>query len=51
VQILQYNAAGKLVWKWHDPARAGTVNGVIIMDDLDPAMLNDDASSVLRPLS
>jgi hypothetical protein len=50
VQILQYNAAGQLVWKWHDPAQAGTINGAIIMDDLDPAVLNDDASSVLRPV-
>jgi hypothetical protein len=50
VQIVQYNTAGQLVWKWHDPARAGSINGVIIMDDLDPAVLNDDASSVLRPV-
>ncbi len=50
VQILQYNTAGQLVWKWHDPARAGTINGVIMLDDLDPAVLNDDASSVLGPV-
>jgi hypothetical protein len=50
VQILQVNSAGQLIWKWHDPARAGSINGVIIMDDLDPAVLNDDASSVLRPV-
>lgn len=50
VQILQYNSAGQLLWKWHDPARAGSINGVIILDDLDPAMLNDDTSSVLRPV-
>jgi hypothetical protein len=49
VQVLQYSPAGQLVWKWHDPARAGSINGVIILDDLDPAVLNDDASSVLRP--
>lgn len=49
VQILQYNPAGKLVWKWHDPLRAGSINGVLVLDDLDPAVLNDDASSVLGP--
>ena len=41
---------GQLVWQWHDPARAGSINGVIILDDLDPAVLNEDASSVLRPV-
>ncbi len=49
VQILQYDTAGKLVWKWHDPVRAGSINGVLILDDLDPAVLNDDVSSVLGP--
>ena len=49
VQILEYDAAGKIVWKWHDPVRAGSVNGVLILDDLDPAVLNDDVSSVLGP--
>ena len=50
VQIVQYNSTGQLVWKWHDPVRAGSINGVIVFDDLDPAVLNDDATSVLRPV-
>jgi hypothetical protein len=50
VQIVQYSQAGALVWKWHDPARAGSINGVLVLDDLDPAVLNDDSSSVLQPL-
>ena len=50
VQIVQYSAGGKLVWQWHDSARAGSINGVIILDDLDPAVLNEDTSSVLQPV-
>jgi hypothetical protein len=46
-QILQFNPEGKVVWKWHDPDRAGSTHGVIILDDLDPKVLNDDVSSVL----
>lgn len=49
VQIVQYSQAGQLVWKWHDPARAGSINGVLVLDALDPAVLNDDSSSVLQP--
>ncbi len=45
VQILQYSSAGQLVWKWHDPARAGSINGVLVLDDLDAGVLNDDASA------
>lgn len=50
VQIVQYSPAGELVWKWHDPTRAGSINGVLVLDDLDPTVLNDDASSVLQPV-
>ena len=49
VQIVQYSQAGQLVWKWHDPARAGSINGVLVLEDLDPAVLNDDSPSVLQP--
>lgn len=49
-QILQFDSSGKVVWKWHDPVRAGSIHGVIIMDDLDPTVLNDDVSSVLGPV-
>jgi len=49
VQIVEYNPAGELVWKWHDPKRAGSINGVIVLDALDPSVLHDDASSVLAP--
>lgn len=49
-QLIQYNSDGRRVWQWHDPVRAGSINGVIILDDLDPAVLNDDSSSVLQPV-
>jgi hypothetical protein len=46
-QIIQFDREGKVVWKWHDADRAGSIDGVIILDDLNPKVLNDDASSVL----
>jgi hypothetical protein len=50
-QILQFNPEGKIVWKWHDPERVGSVHGVIILDKLNPKVLNDDVSSVLGPVA
>lgn len=49
-QILQFNRAGDVVWKWHDPERAGSINGVLILDGLDPAVLHDDVNFVLGPV-
>lgn len=49
-QILEFDQAGQLVWQWHDPQRSGTIHGMIVLDDLDPQVLNTDTSSVLGPV-
>jgi hypothetical protein len=49
-QLVQYNSAGRVVWKWHDPQRAGSINGVLVLDGLDTSRLHDDASLVLGPV-
>ena len=46
-QLLEYAPDGSLVWQWHDAEHAGSLHGVIVLDDLDPAVLNDDVTSVL----
>ncbi len=51
VQIVEYDPRGRLVWKWSDPVRAGTIDGLIVLDDLDTGVLNDDVSSVLGPVT
>ena len=45
-----YPSGGKIVWQWHDPQRAGSIHGVIVLDALDIQRLNSDTSSVLGPL-
>lgn len=47
-QLLQFSAAGELRWTWHDPVLAGTLHGVIVLDELDVSRLNDDSSGVLE---
>lgn len=48
-QVVELDEAGKVVWKWHDPERAGSLHGVIVLDNLDTGLLNDDITSVLGP--
>jgi len=50
VQLVEYSPQGKLVWKWHDAKLAGSIDGVIVLDDLDPTLLQDDVSGVLGPV-
>lgn len=49
-QLLQFDKSGQVVWKWHNPEVAGSIHGVIVLDDLDTAVLNDDVTSVLGPV-
>jgi hypothetical protein len=31
-QLIEFDARGKVVWTWHDPERAGTIDGVVILE-------------------
>jgi hypothetical protein len=48
-QLLEFDTTGKVVWQWHDPQRAGTLHGIIVLDGLDTNVLHSDTSSVLAP--
>ena len=51
VQLVEFDSKGRVVWTWHDPQRAGSIDGLIVLDDLDTGVLNDDVSSVLGPVT
>lgn len=42
-QIIEFDRAGKVVWKWYDPDLAGALNNVIVVDNLDFGKFQDDA--------
>lgn len=49
-KLIEFDRQGQVVWHWHvPPEQAGTINNVIVLDDLDPAVFNDDASGILGP--
>jgi hypothetical protein len=35
VQLVEFDDKGAVVWKWHNPKLAGSINNVIILDNLD----------------
>ena len=49
-QLLEYTPDGKLVGQWHDAKMAGSLHGIIVLDDLDTNLLNDDTNGVLGPV-
>ncbi|MBI4976600.1 MAG: hypothetical protein HZC28_03915 [Spirochaetes bacterium] len=46
-QLIEFDTDGNVVWKWHDPVRAGTLHGVIVLDGVDTGVLNDDINYIL----
>jgi hypothetical protein len=50
VQVLEYNPAGAIVWQWSDQPRISSIQGVLVLDGLDPAVLHDERNAVMEPL-
>jgi hypothetical protein len=49
-QLVEYDPDGKMVWSWDDPmVRPQGIETLIVLDNLDPAVLNDDRDGVLKP--
>jgi hypothetical protein len=50
-QLVEYTADGEMVWSWDDPAvRPQGMETLLVLDNLDPAVLNDDRDGVLKPV-
>ncbi|MCX6923019.1 MAG: hypothetical protein NT154_07400, partial [Verrucomicrobia bacterium] len=49
-QLIEFDSAGKLVWSWHNPTLAGTIHGVLVLDELDTTTLNEDFTPTQRRL-
>lgn len=47
-KAVELDADDRVVWTWNEPY-GGTVNQLLVLDDLDPARLNEDVSGVLGP--
>jgi hypothetical protein len=49
-QLVEYDPEGNMVWSWDDAAvRPQGMETLLILDNLDPAVLNDDRDGVLKP--
>jgi hypothetical protein len=49
-QLVEYDPAGNMVWSWDDASvRPQGMETLIVLDNLDPAVLNDDRDGVLKP--
>jgi hypothetical protein len=50
-QLIEFNPAGDaIVWTWSDAKIISTLQGVLILDGLDPSVLHDEREGLMKPL-
>jgi hypothetical protein len=49
VQLLEFDAAGEVVWSWSDSSRISSLQGVLVLDGLDCGLLHDERRGLLQP--
>lgn len=50
VQLLEFDAAGTIVWQWSQAALISSLQGIIVLDGLDTSLLHDERTGVMAPL-
>lgn len=49
-QLLEFDQRGRIVWQWSDRAFVSSVQGVLVLDGLDPSLPYDERRGVMEPL-
>jgi hypothetical protein len=51
VQLLEFDRAGAIVWQWSEVEKISSLQGVLVLDGLDTAVLHDERNGVMEPLA
>jgi hypothetical protein len=50
VQLLEFDPDGAIVWQWSDASMISSLQGVLVLDGLDPTRLHDERTGVMAPV-
>lgn len=51
IQLLEFNPRGEVAWAWSGANLISSLQGVLVLDGLDTALLHDEREGVMRPVS
>ena len=51
VQLLEFNAAGEMVWSWSRADLISSLQGVLVLDGLDLAKQHDERAGIMQPMA
>jgi hypothetical protein len=50
IQLLEYDKAGAIVWQWSKPEIISSIQGVLVLDNLNTRLLHDERNGIMEPL-
>jgi hypothetical protein len=50
VQLLEFDKTGAIVWQWSEADKISSLQGVLVLDGLDTAVLHDERNGLMEPL-
>ena len=50
-QVVELDAAGKIVWTWSDAKIISSMQGVLVLDGLDTTKLHDERNGLMEPIA
>ncbi|HZZ20126.1 MAG TPA: hypothetical protein VFE25_12190 [Opitutaceae bacterium] len=51
VQLVEFDPKGVITWQWSERSRVSSIQGVLVLDGLDTALLHDERRGLTAPLS
>jgi hypothetical protein len=50
VQLLEFDRTGAIVWQWSEAEKISSLQGVLVLDGLNTAVLHDERNGIMEPL-
>jgi hypothetical protein len=50
IQLLEFDGRGEVVWSWSQPEMISSLQGVLVLDDLDLSKLHDERNGIMQPV-
>jgi hypothetical protein len=51
IQLLEFDKAGAIVWQWSKAEIISSIQGVVVLDGLNTALLHDERNGTMEPLA
>jgi hypothetical protein len=51
IQLLEFDKTGAIVWQWHKAELISSIQGILVLDGLNTALLHDERNGILEPVA